>query len=257
MAKTTKSPLKFAPPRAAGQSLTEELIDNAFDRILGPYLIAILLGLLAALEWWRWYANSPPRPWLLTAIALLAVIWAFWMVRRGLARAENLRLGRDGERAVAHYLEWFRTRDFFVFHDVPTGDANIDHVLIGTRGVYVIETKTLSKPVRGDCIISFAEGRLLANGRVLDRDPIVQAKAQARWLANFFGESKLKGPIQPVVVFPGWFVEKLDIEALGVWVLEPKAMDAFIDHEPVTLSLERVGALASALSSYIRSQSRL
>jgi hypothetical protein len=257
MARKTKSPLKFAPPRTAGQSLTEQLIDNAFDSIVAPYVIAILLGVLAALEWWRWYANTPPMPWVLTALALIAAAWAIWSIRRGVARGENLRLGRDGERAVAHYLEWFRSKDFFVFHDVPTGDANIDHVLIGTRGVYVIETKTLSKPIRGDCVISLADGRLLANGRALDRDPIVQAKAQARWLANFLGESKLKHPVQPVVVFPGWFVEKIDMKALGVWVLEPKALDAFIDNEPVRLSHERVGALASALSSHIRSQSQL
>jgi len=257
MVKKTKSPLKRSPLRVPGQSLSDELVDNAFDSIAGPYMIAVLLGVMAATEWVRWYFGSPPSPYLYSAIAVAGGLWSFWKVRRGMARAIQLRQGRDGERAVAQYLEWFRSKDFFVFHDVPTGDANIDHVLIGTRGVFVIETKTMSKPLRGDCIVSITDGRLAANGRVLDRDPIVQAKAQARWLANFFGESKLKQPIQPVVVFPGWFVEKFDMKALSVWVLEPKALDAFIDNEPVVLSLERVGALASALSSHIRSQSKL
>jgi hypothetical protein len=41
-----------------------------------------------------------------------------------------------------------------------------------------------------------------------------------------------------------------------VWALEPKAPDAFIDDQPVVLSLEQVRAIASALSSYIRSQSK-
>jgi hypothetical protein len=70
-------------------------------------------------------------------------------------------------------------------------------------------------------------------------------------------ETKSPLKAQPVVVFPGWFVERFDMKALGVWVLEPKALDAFIDNQPAILSPAQVGAMASALSSYIRSQSRL
>lgn len=189
MSRETSSPLKFSPLRVPGQSTTDKLIDNAWDSIAGPYTIAVVLGVVAASEWVRWYFKTPPSPWLYTTIAVAAGLWVYWKVQRGLAQADQLRQGRDGERAVAQYLEWFRTRDFFVFHDVPNGDANIDHVLIGTRGLYVIETKTLSKPVRGECVIKFSDGSLRANGRALDRDPIVQAKAQARWLYNFLAES--------------------------------------------------------------------
>jgi hypothetical protein len=59
-----------------------------------------------------------------------------------------------------------------------------------------------------------------------------------------------------VVVFPGWFVEKFDMKAAGAWVLEPKALDAFIDNQPIVLSPDEVRAMASVLSSCIRSQSR-
>lgn len=62
---------------------------------------------------------------------------------------------------------------------------------------------------------------------------------------------------QPVAVFPGGFVEKLDMKALGAWVLEPKALDTLIANPPVVVSHDQVRALASALSSYIRSQSKL
>jgi hypothetical protein len=257
MTKESRSPLKFAPLRVPGQSLGEQMIDNAMEAMVGPYAVAVLLVVLAATEWWRWYFKVAPSPWLATTLAVVGVVWATGSIRRGLARAALLRQGRDGERAVAQYLEWFRTRDFFVFHDVPNGDANIDHVLLGPRGVYVIETKTLSKPARGQASITFTDGSLLANGRPLDRDPIVQAKAEARWLYNFLAESQFKRFVQPVVVFPGWFVEKFDMKAAGVWVLEPKALDAFIDNQPIVLSPDEVRAMASALSSYIRSQSRL
>jgi hypothetical protein len=257
MASDSRSPLKAAPLRVAGQSIQQELIDNVDDQIALPYFLAAMLVLFALLEWYRYFVKVPPTPWLSTAVAGIAVAWAAWKIVRGRRRAPQLRLGRDGERAVAQYLEWFRTREFFVFHDIPNGDANIDHVLIGPRGLYTIETKTLSKPMRGECAITVRNGQITANGKPLDRDPIAQAKAQARWLYNFLAESQFKQFVQPVVVFPGWFVEKFDMKALGVWVLEPKALDAFIENQPVVLTQDQVRAMASALSSHIRSQSAL
>ncbi|MDO9166782.1 MAG: nuclease-related domain-containing protein, partial [Rhodoferax sp.] len=146
------------------------------------------------------------------------------------------------------------TSSFFVFHDVPSGDANVDHVLIGPQGVFTIETKTHSKPLRGECKVSVVDGVVRANGHVLDRNPIVQAKAQAGWLRNFLAESQFNVRVWPVVVFPGWFVEPFDAKATGAWVLELKALSKFIENEPERHSREQVKAMASALSSYIRAQ---
>lgn len=89
---------------------------------------------------------------------MLICVYAAYRVVRIRRHLHQLRLGRDGERAVAQYLEWFRTAGFFIFHDVPNGDANVDHVLIGPKGAFTIETKTLSKPHRGECKITVVEG---------------------------------------------------------------------------------------------------
>lgn len=226
-----KSPLKSAPLRVPGQSLSEQLVDNSYDRIVAPYLFAVFLVCLAGLEWYRYYFNLPPSPWIFTAVAVAGVSWAAWKVRGGMARAKAIRQGRDGERAVAQYLERFRAQGFQVFHDVLNGDANVDHVLIGPRGVYTIETKTISKPNRGPCTIAVSDDGIRANGRLIERDAIVQAKAQARWLHNFLGESDLRAFVQPVVVFPGWYVERFDMKKAGVWVLEPKALGAFLEQQ--------------------------
>ena len=200
--------------------------------------------------------NKLPNPWVFTGVAVLVCIYAVYRVVRIRRRLHQLRLGRDGERAVAQYLEWFRTAGFFVFHDVPSGDANVDHVLIGPKGVFTIETKTWSKPQRGECKITVVDGIIRANGREMDRDPLVQAKAQAGWLRQFFAESKFNTFVQPVVVFPGWFVERFDMKKAGAWVLEVKALDKFVENEPDRLAREEVKAMASALTSYIRNQSR-
>jgi hypothetical protein len=44
------------------------------------------------------------------------------------------------------------------------------------------------------------------------------------------------------------------MKAAGAWVLEPKALSKFIENQPERLSREQVQAMASALSSYIRTQ---
>lgn len=252
-----RSPLDRATPlRVAGQSLDEELDNVLYDHALSPLLVALFMGMLAALEWWRYVMDLKPSPWIFTVAAVLFSVYAAIKIKRTHLRAKQLRLGRDGERAVAQYLEWFRTSNFFVFHDVPNGDANIDHVLIGPSGVFTIETKTLSKPQRGQCRINVENGVIRANGQTLDRDPMVQAKAQAGWLKHFLAESQFKTTVQPVVVFPGWFVEPFDMKAAGAWVLETKALSKFIENEPERLTREQTQAMASALSSHIRAQAK-
>jgi len=91
----------------------------------------------------------------------------------------------------------------------------------------------------------------------MNRDLLVQAEAQSRWLSNFLAESQFKAFVQPVVVFPRWFIEPFDIWAAGVWVLEPKSPDRFIDHEPERLSKDEMKAVGSAPSSCVRSKADL
>jgi hypothetical protein len=253
----TRSPLKRAPLRVAGESIDAQLDEVIHSELLSPYILAAFMALLALMEWFRFYTEMKPNPWLFSVVAALAVAYAFFRMRRGYWIAKQLKLGRSGERAVAQYLERFRAKDFFVFHDVPSGDANIDHLLIGTKGIYTIETKTLSKPTRGDARIRVHDQSILADGHVIDRNPIVQAKAQAGWVYNFFTDCGFKKFVQPVVVFPGWYVEPCDMKSIGVWIIEPKALDSFIERRQETLTPDEVRAMASAVSSHITSQSAL
>lgn len=250
-----RSPLDRAKPlRVPGQSIDAEIDDIQYEHVMSPLFLALFMAIMAGMEWWRFLMNMKPSPWVFTGGAVLACVYAAYRIQRIRRRLRQLRLGRDGERAVAQYLEWFRTAGFFVFHDVPNGDANVDHVLIGSKGIYTIETKTLSKPLRGECKVSVTDGEVRANGMKLDRNPLVQAKAQAGWLRNFLAEHQFNAPVWPVVLFPGWFVERFDSQAAGAWVLEPKALSSFIENQPERLTREEVQAMASALTSHIRSQ---
>lgn len=157
---------------------------------------------------------------------------------------------------MGQFLERLRDRGYQVFHDVVGPGFNVDHVLIGPAGVFSVETKTWNKPIRGEARISVQGDRLLAAGLELDRNPIVQAKAQASWLKTLLLDSTSRTfDVFPVVLFPGWFVEP-SVGGCAVWVLEPKALPPFLEREPARLSSEQASMAAFHLSRFIRSTER-
>jgi hypothetical protein len=90
---------------------------------------------------------------------------------------------------------------------------------------------------------------------VPDRNPVVQAKAQASWIKSLFSESVGKSPyVKPVVVFPGWYVVN-STRAFGeVWVLEPKALPGFLKNEPMRMSESDVHLFSHHLSLHLRAK---
>ena len=150
-----RSPLdRNMPLRVAGQSVHEDIDKAIHDDFLSYYFFAGMLTLTAAMEWVRYFNKSTPSPKLFTTLALISIAAMVWKLLKTKKQIKLLKLGRDGERVVAHYLEELRSYGFAVFHDVQTGDANVDHIIIGTKGVFTIETKALQKPLRGQCKVS-------------------------------------------------------------------------------------------------------
>jgi Nuclease-related domain len=250
-----RSPLdRSMPMRAAGQSISDEIDIVKGEKLLEPFLLAAIAFIMAGIEWLRYFTNSKPSPYIFTVFAIIAIAYLVYKIPKLKSEVTQLKLGRDGERAVAHYLEDLRAYDFAVFHDVPSGDANVDHIIIGRKGIFTIETKTMQKPLRGACKVSVSNGVVYANGSALPRNPLTQAKAQANWLRNFLAESKFNVEVCPVVAFPGWFVESVEYNDVQAWVVEPKQLKYKIDKQSDLFSHEQVSAMVSALRSYIRVQ---
>lgn len=256
MTEATKSPIKDKPLRHPGQSLEEERRLLIGDTIETPLLMALVFVVLAFMEWWRYWQNMKPTPVLFTFVAAVFVLWSAWRVWRVRIGIRALNQGIEGERAVGQYLERLRGAGYDVFHDIVGTGFNIDHVLIGPAGIFSVETKTWSKPARGDARIQFDGERLLVNGFAPDRDPVSQAKAQASWLRSLLTESTgRKLAVHPIVLFPGWFIEPAKGD-LGIWVLEPKALPSFLDNSPHRMEPSDVKLASFHLSRFIRSVER-
>lgn len=204
----------------------------------------------------QWLLRTPP----LTLVLVAAMFFVGALISSGpklfKARKKLWRLKQAvaGERAVAEYLDLLREDGTRVLHDLVGDSFNLDHVVVSERGIYTIETKTISKPVSGNARILFDGERILIGKYEPSRNPVTQAKAQASWLRNLLKNAMGRDySIRPVVVFPGWFVERIHKgHTSPVWVLEPKALQAFIQQEPRQLNATEVAEVTYFLKRYIR-----
>ena len=80
----------------------------------------------------------------------------------------NLRSGLTGESTVAESLSRFPDH-FHIIHDITTPFGNIDHVVVGPTGVFIIDTKNWRGIVQAD-----GKGELLLNGKSTAKSSISQ-----------------------------------------------------------------------------------
>jgi hypothetical protein len=113
----------------------------------------------------RWRRQIRPRLALAVLLALaaflgLSILWPEWRllyIGAGLGlsftfcavtldtpprRIENWRRGAEGERRTAKVLDRLGKSGWVIVHDVPAPRGNLDHVVAGPSGLFVLETKT-------------------------------------------------------------------------------------------------------------------
>jgi hypothetical protein len=248
-----KSPLKKRPLRQAGQSLNEE-IQNIYSENIDPYVFIICLVIVfSAAEWFRYFRNFPPQPWITSIIAIILVFVSTARIFSLKKKIKNLELGRDGEKILGESLDNLRGKGCQVFHDVIGESFNLDHVLIAPQGIFVIETKTRSKPIRGEARLSFNGTNILINGRV-DSESITQAKSGAKWFQGLLKElTDNYFQVRPILIYLGWFIEKMPSELKKeIWVINEKNLESFLEHERLSLNKEEIQLISKSVEIYIR-----
>jgi hypothetical protein len=111
---------------------------------------------------------------------LAAAVLVGWRLRfRPSEQARSWQRGGQGERRTARLLHRLTRDGYVVFHDlaVPGSDANLDHLVIGRSGVFVIDSKQWTGEVRQG-----ADGLVWHNHYCLDRTLEV-----VRWEAERVG----------------------------------------------------------------------
>ena len=150
-----------------------------------------------------------------------------------------------------------------VYHDIPFGTANIDHVVLCNQGIFVLNTKTMNLLKDADNTLVYRENLLYfkKSEKPLMYDPVSQMNKEVvrfRKLLrdcqnDYYGNKRgYKEPvIRGVVVFPGWQVEE-DGETSVVWVMPPDELSGRISKEAAVMDDVLVRHYAGLLSRWTR-----
>ncbi|WP_433418814.1 nuclease-related domain-containing protein [Microtetraspora malaysiensis] len=170
----------------------------------------------------------------LVAAALVALVDTVYRWR-GHAAVRTWRRGALGERRTARRLRLLASLGYTVLHDrrLPHGRANVDHLVIGGTGVFVID----SKQWQGDRPARTGQGRRVQRGRVFTPDDAkavqYEAEVVSRALSAVCG-SRVEAV--PVLAIHGPYVPRRGISVAGAHILRPSLLVTWV------LRYRRVGA---------------
>jgi len=210
---------------ALGEAIEERLVQLL---LVGP--LALLVVLFAKVQW-----TALRFTWLDWGVLAAAFGLCAWNIRKLLPLWRERRSSMDGERAevaVGQQLSGLQAQECLVLHDIPVEGFNIDHVVVGAAAVYAVETKSRRKAGKGKASANVAyDGKALKFPNWVETRPLEQARAQARWLADYLGgETGEPVPVIPVLCLPGWFVQlEREAQQAEVRVINPKMTGVFFE----------------------------
>lgn len=199
--------------RSPGESIRQELDKiniDLMESIAFTILLPAMVGGMVAIQLQR---ESIGTALALGFIAVFIALFSALRLKRLVDRRTPQQLAWEGERAVGEELNQLMLQGYRVYHDFPAEHFNIDHVVIGPRGVFAVETKTRSKAPRGsgsDAAKIKFDGKALQFPDHQETEPLAQADRQAIWLAKWLTQAVGETfPVTPVLVLPGWYVKML------------------------------------------------
>lgn len=250
-----RDPLTVEPLPRPGDSGQWMMMDQVVNDVLWLVLPPGLLLVSAIAEWVVWLRQKPTPPGIITGLFVIAVVVSIWRLPRVIRRVRAMQLGVRGEIAVAEALEELRPLGYHVLHDICAKDFNVDHVAIGPGGIFVIETKTISKPTGRIAEIVYDGSTVRVDGRTPDRDPIKQVSALADHIEKIIERAGAERPCaKPVVLYPGWWVQE-GPPGCEVWVLNPARFLGYVRHQPERLAPDEVSRYATILKDHVRARS--
>ena len=206
----------------------------AWTRTL-PWRVAVILVIGAG----GGVLGNLVAPRLSLVVGGLAAVVAGWGLRfKPSSDAVAWRRGAAGERRTARLLGPLERQGWAVLHDlaVPHSRANLDHLVIGPGGVFVID----SKQYRGQLQLD-SSGRLWHG-----RDPLAPALRAVSFEADQAAQA-LPDPgvaVVPVVAVHGAQVPWGKVVMDGVPVVPARRLPSMLRALPAVLGPERVAAVA-------------
>jgi Nuclease-related domain/Topoisomerase DNA binding C4 zinc finger len=181
------------------------------------------------------------------SVAAAAAIWAIGELWSVPAEIKAWRTGALGEERTAKALADLEAEGFVVLHDrrKPGSRENIDHVIVGPTGVFVVETKSYSGPlsVQGDDV--YVGGRRRT-------DIVHQAKTEAEVVRAILEIAGEKLPVTPILCVHRAELPLLKAEVQGIRVVNERGLVRLLRRPMQPLDPKTVRQIADLLNRELR-----
>ena len=168
-----------------------------------------------------------------------------------LKKRRRLSLAYEAEVVVGKELDRLAASGYRIFHDVAADTSTIGHIVVGCKGVFMVETVSRRNPKstskNGSAIPVEYNGHVLFYPDGKDLKTLEKVADRASWLSDWLGR-KIGEPIaiRSVVALPGWTIKRTS--ANGIPVVNPKQFGALFEHiQPRLLSKEMIGRIIEQL----------
>jgi hypothetical protein len=199
-----------------------------------PWRVAVILGMGAC----GGVFGRLLAPRLGLMVGGLAAVAAGWGLRfRPSPEASAWRRGAAGERRTARLLAALERQGWAVLHDlaIPSSQANLDHLVIGPGGVFMIDSKQYRGRVRFD-----SSGRLW-HGRYPLAPALRAVSFEADQAAQVLADPQV---VVPIMAVHGAQVPWGKVVVDGVPVVAARRLPSMLRGLPAVLGPERVAGLA-------------
>lgn len=208
--------------RQIGHVPGQQLIKRQVEAGDGMLLSGVVMYLSAPMMLLAWaLVRLPPdrlrldgTTWMFVVGAIVVFAWGAYDFAKQLRRAQTASDGLLAERVTGMQLNRLVADGCVVLHDLPAENFNIDHIVIGPRAVYAVETKSFRRPKgQGDAAVHRVtfDGKALHFTDFINTDASEQAARQAKWLKRQLQESPgIDVPVVPALALPGWYIDKTE-----------------------------------------------
>lgn len=159
-------------------------------------------------------------------------------------RAKQADKGAGAEEMVGLALADL-PEEYRYFNDVDFNTFNIDHILIGPAGIFLVETKSHKGKVsaNGD--------KLLLNGSVPQKDFLKQTWSQMKHLEGFlFRMTSKEWKVKPILCFTNAFVE-VRRPVKGIEVVNLRYLKKFLMKQPNFMAAKDIEHLTKILPIWL------
>jgi len=211
------------------------------------FIVAGALFLAIGAASWVLQAIWPPFAWY-SGLICGSLLGLFMFARLSPpAWIENWQDGAWGEEATGKALKPIAAEGWAVLHDLDTGTGNIDHLVIGPPGVFVLDSK------RWHGIVEVTGDRVTVRRRELETLSYrVDEGSRMRWLANEINRrlresSRIREWVHPVIVVWGDFPQQ--VAGQTVTYVHGDHLVAWLQQHPARLNQQQQNRLAAHLQS--------